>query len=158
MSFIFLLWSRVFSFVPCPFIFFLFTTLGLSELKPSLLFWLKVDYSNNVFFPMFRVLNFYPQCIGAKTHYYVSNVLLTPLRKNLVRVTCSLGILSIYSDRPHSIISKNLGTCHSVMGQKSSYVRELSWPFEPKYLLFVCPNIVHLSQNSFCFLSFRTLN
>ena len=69
---------------------------------------------------MFMVINFYPTCNGAKTLYYISNVLLSLLRKKLVRVTWSLGILSLYSDRPHSIISKTLEACHSVMGQKSS--------------------------------------
>lgn len=149
------LWGRLaIFFSPLP-LFFFFLYSGFSKLKPFLLFWLKVGSLTNVFFPVVQVMNFYPKCTGPKTHY-VSCVLLTLLIKKSVTMTQLLGIFSLYSDIPRSIISKTSEAYAAVMGQKK--ISKLPWPFEPKCFLFVCLHKAHLSQNSFCFIIFRTSN
>lgn len=101
---------------------FFFSYSGLSELKPSLLFCLKVDSFTNVFLPVVRVMNFYPKCFGPKTPYYVTSVLLTLLIKKPVTVTQSLGILPLSNDIPHSIISNTSEAYATLMGQRKQAV------------------------------------
>lgn len=123
------------------------------ELKSSLLLWLKVASSTNIFSPVgFDCL--YSRFIGPKTHYCISNVLFSPL--NLPQW---LGVIRnsfcIHWCTMQYHLKELWGICCDCRTKKWA---NCYGHLNQDTCCLLCPNLAHFSQYSFCILIFRILN
>lgn len=105
------------SFSPAPL--FFFSHSRLSALKAVFTVLIKSGFLHYCFLPCGYQLPL-PQVHWPKTHCYISSVPFTLLIKKPVPVTRALGILSLCSDTPHSIVFQTAEPYAAIMGQKSN--------------------------------------